>query len=410
MNFTLLILILENIRRNIQFTIPFGPLIALAFLIENSLTPSILNAFYSPEFYNLGDSYFLDYPISKYFPFAITSTFIYYIALRTTKKTSIIALPEYIYEIKSYNILFIYLIGFTIQLLNISSLNFISQITYFVSIIYIITFNHPSNTIKFSIRTIGLLFLFAESNTSGMFGSLISGLIVFGIYSLHNIYRQRSKNPLALQFYTFVFLGFLLLSFSQQYKILTRSEIWEDSHIENNTSERTSTILSEGSLWEKDFHRPAVSRLNQGWLVSLAMKKTEKTGIFLMGETILQALKTAIIPRIIWLNKPKAGGAENIKKFTDLILNSKTSMNIGTLGELFVNFGFFSVVLIFFWGKLIIATLGYLSRNIKQNKLYFYLLPFVFLGFLPSGNDIAMQLTHAVKSTIFIATLNRFLL
>jgi hypothetical protein len=408
-NIILLIIILENIRRNLQFSIPFGPLIAIAFLIENSLSTSILNAFYNPKYYNLGDPYFLDYPIKEYFIFAISSSFVLFWAVRAKKKSNTLEQLDINNQIKPNHILIIYLIGLVVQLLNLTSLFFISQITYFIVVIYILTFNHPLKIVRNSVRIIGILYLFAESNRSGMFGSLISGLIIFSIYTAHKNYKENSKNPSILSFYLSCLIGFFLLSFSQLYKTATRAEIWEESYIESNSTQRTSQIFQSQNPLESEFYRPASSRLNQGWLVSLAMKKTENSGTYLMGETIINAIIIAITPRILWPEKPQAGGSENIKKYTDLVLNKGTSMNIGTLGELFVNFGFYSVFAIFFWGKLIIGTLSYANNNIKNKKLYVYLIPFLFLGFLGSGNDIAMQLTHAFKSTIFVAAINKFL-
>jgi hypothetical protein len=409
LNIFLLILILENIRRNILFSITFGPLIALAFLIENSLAPSVLNAFYSPKYFNLGDPYFLDYPIKEYFIFATSSSFVLFWALRSKKKSNTI---EHLFidnGIKPNHILIIYLIGLVVQLLNLTSLFFMSQITYFIVVIYVLTFNHQVKIIKNSVRIIGILYLLAESNRSGMFGSLISGLIIFSIYTAHKNYKDNSKNPSIFSFYFSCLIGFFLLSFSQLYKTATRAEIWEESFHESNTAQRTSQIFQNQNPLESEFYRPASSRLNQGWLVSLAMKKTENSGTYLMGETIINAIIIAITPRILWPEKPQAGGSDNIKKYTDLVLNKGTSMNIGTLGELFVNFGFYSIFAIFCWGKSIMLTLNYANKKIKHNKLYVYLLPFLFLGFLGSGNDIAMQLTHAFKSTIFVAALNKFL-
>jgi hypothetical protein len=227
------------------------------------------------------------------------------------------------------------------------------------------------------------------------------------LYTTFEISFKQKKSPKIGIFYSIIIIGFFTLAFSQYFKVVTRAEVWEGERA-TTTEAKFYSIVNTNSITEISFFRPVVSRLNQGWLVSLVMKKSIANNTFLYGKTIINAVIIAIVPRILWPNKPEAGGKENIKNYTDFQLNNSTSMNIGILGELFVNFGFYAPVGLFLYGLFLRLTINRLQNNLsRENKLYYYLLPFVFLGFLGSGNDIAMQLTTFFKSFIFIFFLNK---
>jgi hypothetical protein len=411
LNTIILILLFENFRRRIKYIIPFGELIAIAFCIENSFAPSILYAFYSPQYYVQGDSYFIDYPIEKFLLFSTISSAIFAFSLRSRNKNNIHQQfhKQQKYQLNPFQIIFIYSIGFIIQVFQFGELLFISSITYFIVAISLLTYEHNTKTLSYLIRFLGLTYLFVESTKSGMFGSLISGSIILLLYTTFQISSKQIKSPNVLVFYTLIIIGFITLAFSQHFKQSTRAEIWEGQNTTTNEI-KIENIFTNYSIIDGEFYRPAASRLNQGWLVSLVMKKSETNNTILLGKTLIDAIFTAVIPRIIWTDKPKAGGHENIKNYTDLKLVGSTSMNIGTLGELFVNFGFFAPIALFFYGSFIRLTIKNLQSKVNPSKkLYFYLVPFVFLGFLASGNDIAMQLTTYFKSFFFIYILNKVL-
>ncbi len=406
-----MILLFEKFRKQIKQTIPFGELIAIAFCIENSFAPSILFAYFSPQHFIQGDAYFIDYPVEKFLLFSTISSAIFAISLRTKISNDIHRQlkDQQTYQLNPIQIIIIYLIGFFIQVIQFRELLFISTITYFIVAISLLTYQHKIKTLTYFIRFSGLIYLFFESTQSGMFGSLISGTIIFLLYTTFQFSYKQNKSPNIFIFYTLIMIGFITLAFSQHFKASTRAEIWEGENV-TTTETKIETILTKYSITEIEFYRAGASRLNQGWLVSLVMKKSEATKSFQYGKTLVDAIFIAIIPRILWPDKPEAGGRENIKNYTDLILRSNTSMNIGTLGELYVNFGVYALVALFAYGIFIRLSITRLLNNLTPSKkLYYYLIPFVFLGFLPSGNDIAMQLTTYFKSYFFIYLLNKTL-
>jgi hypothetical protein len=80
-------------------------------------------------------------------------------------------------------------------------------------------------------------------------------------------------------------------------------------------------------------------RLNQNYLVGMAVRSLE-TGQaeFARGETILDAL-LAPIPRAIWPDKPLAAGSGDlVNRYTGIEFAEGTSVGIGQVMELYVNF------------------------------------------------------------------------
>jgi len=94
-----------------------------------------------------------------------------------------------------------------------------------------------------------------------------------------------------------------------------------------------------------------LDRFNQGYLMASAIEHTPAIEPFANGETVSKAMLAAFVPRLLWAEKPEAGGREKIARFTSIELVGKTSMNIGQLGEAYVNFGA--------WGGAILLFSGY---------------------------------------------------
>lgn len=87
-------------------------------------------------------------------------------------------------------------------------------------------------------------------------------------------------------------------------------------------------------------------RLNQNTLVGHAVEHMEEARVeFAEGRTFLDAV-LGLIPRALWPDKPfKAGGASTVMKYTGLRFKADTSVGVGTVLELYINFGAAGVAL-----------------------------------------------------------------
>lgn len=82
-----------------------------------------------------------------------------------------------------------------------------------------------------------------------------------------------------------------------------------------------------------------IARLNQGWIISRVMVWVPASEPYAEGETLVAAIRAALLPRFLDPTKASAGGRVNFPRFTGLTLVGATSMNLGLAGEMFANFG-----------------------------------------------------------------------
>lgn len=61
---------------------------------------------------------------------------------------------------------------------------------------------------------------------------------------------------------------------------------------------------------------------------------------FARGQTVIDALVTAFIPRLFWPDKPDTGGANNLaEQYGDMVIAEGTSVGVGAVAELYINGG-----------------------------------------------------------------------
>ncbi len=126
-----------------------------------------------------------------------------------------------------------------------------------------------------------------------------------------------------------------------------RQVIWEKASF----SEKFRQLHLTASTFEwLDLHKQTHlmridSRLNQNLLVGAAVEHLSETHNYATGETLWQAV-VALVPRFIWRDKPKfAGSGGLVSRFTGLKFAEGTSVGIGQVMELYVNFGTTGVIL-----------------------------------------------------------------
>ena len=175
-----------------------------------------------------------------------------------------------------------------------------------------------------------------------------------------------------------------------------RDEVWGGAPLE----ERIDTVLQVAS----DFHwfdstdpsdlLALDERLNQNFFVGLAAERIEAGQVgYLYGRSIWEALQ-AVVPRLIWPDKPVfAGSPEIVSEMTGLQLSPTTSFGVGNVMEFQINFGLEGVVV----GFLLLGWLiGMLDRQAavaercgELGRVILFFLPAVAL-IQPGGSMIEM--------------------
>ena len=184
-------------------------------------------------------------------------------------------------------------------------------------------------------------------------------------------------------------------------------EALADGKTPNLTDALLGVLWSLESVYEdKDFQHLAVTRLNQGWIVSRVMQYVPVYEPYAKGETISTTISASLTPRFLKSNKEGAGGRTNFVRFTGLQLSANTSMCIGTLGEAYANFGKDGgILMMLVLGGLLNKAFAYFVTLGKFNGYFLLCLPLVFLQVIKSETEMIVITNHFVKATIVILLL-----
>jgi len=249
-------------------------------------------------------------------------------------------------------------------------------------------------------------FLLGIAISGGMFGELIVwAMMVIVFYFLK--YKWHFFPKLFVMILG-LFLILLIQSVKGEYRTLTWLGIEELEVLEESKAEIFSTLLIERIQNPSEHFTPAtlskiLDRFNQGYLTASAVEYTPAIEPYAEGETILIATLGAFVPRLLWPNKPEAGGKANIDRFTNLQISEGTSMNIGQLGDAYVNFGKTGGAIFMFFYALFSKMLFNGQLLICRNRpTYIFWLPFLFSTVIMVETDVLLVFNHIIKGLIFI--------
>ena len=261
---------------------------------------------------------------------------------------------------------------------------------------------------------IGLAFLpvVSDALNSGVFYLAMIWGTYFILYVLYRKKFSFTKNLIII--ILGVYLIFVLDSAKKDYRELNSSAIGNQmSSLQKGTTFsililRQATfdaLLGEANISGR------VTRANQGAIVTWVMNYTPRIAPFAEGETIKNAIISAIFPRFLMPNKAEAGGRVNYERFTGRTLNSNTSINISLLGEAWANFGYYGgIFLMFVIGCFYSFILKVMTKLFKKHPIYFFFIPFVLLLTIKAEDDVLTPLNHIVKASFVLYLLHRFYL
>jgi len=246
------------------------------------------------------------------------------------------------------------------------------------------------------------------------------GYLGFGVRAFMSIcmfyltvFRIRKSTYVKLLFVAYLGLS-LFVSYMYQRDAI-RAEMWTESKKTVRTIQAVSKILTEFQFFNpmKNEHLEAIDgRLNQNVLVGRAViYLKEKNQPFANGETIRDAF-LAVIPRIIWRDKPmKAGSGNLMSTYTGQSFAEGTSVGAGQVIEFYINFGTWGVVIGFLCFGALIGLLDQMAVfNLKQGnwqRFAFWFLPG--MAMMQSGGALAEIVMSSAAGTLFIWTLNKTL-
>jgi len=253
--------------------------------------------------------------------------------------------------------------------------------------------------------TLSFIFPFITILNQGFLGFGTSMTIIVLMF-VAGFYRPRWKILLFG-----IIISYFAMGFYQSY-MKDRSEIrevvWGRKNMQTRLSQLTDTISN--FEWFNPYNVEQLeridARLNQNYLLGLAVYDLELTGEYADGETIWDSA-IALVPRAIWPDKPvRAGSPDIVSRFTGLTFAEGTSVGVGQAMELYINFGRIGVFIGFLLIGLIISVIDYMSgyylRLGNYQKFSIWLLPGI--AFLNVGGSF-VEITASAGAGLIISYL-----
>ncbi len=161
---------------------------------------------------------------------------------------------------------------------------------------------------------------------------------------------------------------------------------------------------------DEDFISEQCIRYNQGWIVASIIRFVPAVEPYAEGETVKEAVIAALMPRIVMSNKAIAGGAGTFTRFTGHRLNAQTSMNLGMVGEMYANFGFWGGILgCYAYGFLLACFYRFFVRRSRERPLILAFLPFVLIWAVLCETGLAEVFNSVTKAFIVAMAVTHFM-
>ena len=216
---------------------------------------------------------------------------------------------------------------------------------------------------------------------------------------------------------TGLILGYLGLSVYVSYmrdRNEIREVVWGGEALESRIDRVLETIdtlewfnpMNEHHLQRVD------KRLNQNVFVGMVVDRLSDTGEYASGATLWQAL-LALIPRIVWQDKPiAAGSGDLVSEYTGLRFAEGTSVGIGQVMEFYINFGTAGVIGFFLLMGIAVTLIDDLAeQRLLQGHWQGFALWFLTgISFLQVGGSLVEIASSAGASIVLALSVNKFLL
>lgn len=250
--------------------------------------------------------------------------------------------------------------------------------------------------IKMGISALVFTFLILNALQSTMFGDLFMWPLWMMLY-LQTRYRWPIKRLVLLGSLALICLIFVLL--------------WKYDYRERMARQQGQELILSDTIkdWAKNpLHsvrwQRALDRFNQGNHLAQVYRWVPQKEPYAKGETIVLAIKAALVPRFLWPNKPQAGGGHVWYRFTGNLLSPNVSMNIGLPGEAYANFGpWLALFMVLIWVRFL-YNLYYLFHKLALTyyPLLWLWMPLLFYPLIDQENDLLTMLNHAIKGSVFV--------
>lgn len=266
----------------------------------------------------------------------------------------------------------------------------------------------PGIRYKKWIMILFVFFVLYNAINGGMF--TIVAYMGITIFSFLLLGKQNSLIKKVAIFLVASFLIIVLQNVKHIYRKYTWRSNYKGNKIELFTNLYWGNLMKGNALIETNAMFPIYVRANQGFNVALVMRRIPAVQQFDEGNRLLTVIAAALVPRLLWQDKPESGGKFNMKYYTGFEIKN-WSTNVGPLGEAYGSFGpTGGIIYMFLLGAFLRWV--YIKIIVLSNRtpLLICWLPVIFYQITSSGEtDTLTILNSIVKSSIFLFLLFKFL-
>jgi hypothetical protein len=209
-----------------------------------------------------------------------------------------------------------------------------------------------------------------------------------------------------------LYLGMSLFVTYMRDRTELRAELTGGSRFSARVERFTQTIENfELFSIHKPPHLDAISgRLNQTWLVGAGVTYIENTREWAHGSTLVDAA-LGFVPRFLWRDKPVQGGSNMITKYTGIAFSEGTSVPMGQILELYVNFGSWLVFVAYMAIGGLLAYLDVTGRNALKTGAFHIFTNCFLIGRAVQqvGGEFIVATTNVVVGLLLVYGLQMFM-
>jgi hypothetical protein len=263
---------------------------------------------------------------------------------------------------------------------------------------------------KFIYKTIILIlfgiFTLAIALQSGMF--TIIAYMGMTLFSFFFVGKKVSMFRKTVTFFAAFFVLAIIQSVKPAYrKIITLNPGLNKAEV---FADLTMKQFSGKNFVSPDNYFFLYYRANQGYNVGMVMRRFPRLVPFDDGSYLFIKIAAAFVPRVLWPDKPEAGGIANMKYYADFTIKN-FSTNVGPLAEAYASFGVMGgiiyMMLLGAFIRFVYKRVFVIARNIPLMILW---IPVMFYQVTYSAeNDTLQILNSLVKSSFFIFILYKLI-
>jgi hypothetical protein len=224
--------------------------------------------------------------------------------------------------------------------------------------------------------------------------------LIIWIALLYSLFALTKKVKILI-LYSYIIITFFFLLILQSVKFEYRGLVWED----NNVEDISLVELMINKVRDSDFEtlRDMLSglniRVNQGWIISNGLNNLNSDQYHFKASYFFDEMIGILLPRFLYSDKASVGSHEKFYDFAGYQLSDSTAMNLGIIGDAYLNFGLGKGIFACFLLGLIFGLLHkYFLQKLKQfpDLLAWSFLFYFFI--MRAGNEFYIIMNWYVKT------------